>query len=61
MLAGGDWLPGGITYHGPLVTDGSGIDTGIFIRVMPCAGNRESAIIIIGDAHNTILLGVELV
>lgn len=45
----------------PLVDNCASIDTGIFIRIVPCGGDREGAIIIIAYADNAILLSVKLV
>src|SRR5690606_25190672 len=44
-----------------LVNDGTGIDAGVLIRIVPCPRNRKRAIVIVLHAHNTILLSIELV
>jgi hypothetical protein len=61
MFAGGDWLPGGITLTGRWSMMAPVSIRAYLSGSCHAPGNRESAIIVIGNADNTILLRVELV
>jgi hypothetical protein len=60
MLAGGDWLPGGITLTGRWSMMAP-VSIRAYLSGSCHAGDGESAIIVIGNADNTILLRVEFV